>query len=164
MASFGSVRTWGQRTPAVADLLNPALFAAITATAALGYDSKVDQPMPLSLAFITAPLVLHRATRDALPTRIDSHLTKWVIDNPAVVEGFGVRARALVTPVREGLRFGLRTGALTLDDEGLVGHTRGKPSGLGDIATLINRAGFTGRWFTQSDSPATVFALLGVEP
>lgn len=164
MASFEPVRTWGKRTPAVAELLNPALLAAVIASAALEYERKAEEPMPFPLAFITAPLVLHPATREALPTRVDSHLTRWVIENPAIVEGFGARARSLVPPVREGLRLGLRTGALTMEGGALTGHTRGKPEKLGDLSVLISRAGFTGRWFTQNDSPATVFALLGVEP
>lgn len=145
-------------------MFNPALVAVLTASAALEYERKAGEPMPFELAFITAPLVLHRPTREALPPNVNSHMPKWVIDNPVVVEGFGARARALVEPVREGLRFGLRCGALTLEDGGLTGNTRGRPARLGDVTTLVARAGFTGRWFTQSDSPATVFALLGVEP
>lgn len=148
----------------MAELLNPALLTAIIASAALEYERKAEEPMPFALAFVTAPLVLHPATRDALPTRVDSHLTRWAIENPAIVEGFGARALALVTPVREGLRLGLRTGALSLQDGGLTGDMRGRPEKLGDVSVLISRAGFTGRWFTQNDSPATVFALLGVEP
>lgn len=145
-------------------MLNPALLAVVTAGAASEYERRSGEPMPFPLAFITAPLVLHHATREALPNRVDSHLSKWVIDNPALVAGFGARAKALVDPVREGVRFGLRAGALTLDGDCLVGETRGKPAKIGDVGDIIARAGFTGRWFTQSDSPATVFALLGVEP
>lgn len=66
--------------------------------------------------------------------------------------------------VREGVRFGVRTGALTIEGDGLIGRTRGRPAKVGDITDIMSRAGFTGRWFTQSDTPATVFALLGVEP
>ena len=148
----------------MADLFNPALIAVLTASAALEYERKAGEPMPFPLAFITTPLVLHRPTREALPSRIDSHMPKWVIDNPVIVEGFGARARALVEPVREGLRFGLRHGALTIEHGGLLGQTRGRPARMGDVTVLVAKAGFTGRWFTQSDSPATVFALLGVEP
>jgi len=144
-------------------MLNPALFAAITAGAASEYTRQTQDPMPFPLAFITAPLILHSPTREVLPRNAKSHLTKWVIDNPAIVQGFSARATALVQPVREGIRFGLRSGALVLEDGGLVGQTRGRPAKLGDIADIMLRAGFTGRWFAQSD-PETVFALLGVEP
>jgi hypothetical protein len=159
-----AVRGWEQRTSAVADMLNPALLAAITAGAASEYQRRAQEPMPFPLAFITPPLVLHYDTRRVLPSRVDSHLSKWVVDHPAIVVGFGARARALVDPVREGIRFGLRTRALTLEEGALVGRTRGTPARLGDVRDIMAKAGFTGRWFTQSDSPATVFALLGVEP
>lgn len=158
------MRAWEERTVAVADMLNPALLAAVTAGAASEYQRRAGDPMPFPLAFIVAPLVLHRGTRAVMPKRVDSHMSKWVIDYPVVVEGFGARARAMVQPVREGIRFGIRTGALILEGDGLVGRTRGTPAKVGDITDIMARAGFSGRWFTQSDSPATVFALFGVEP
>ncbi|MEV0047675.1 three component ABC system middle component [Nocardia rhamnosiphila] len=155
---------WSERVPAVADLLNPALVAAIIATAAIEYDRRDGRSMPFELAFLVAPLVLHRDTRRALPVRIDSHLAKWVTDHEVLAAGFGARAKALVDPVREGMRFGLRHGAIYLDGADISGRLRSRrPAHIGDIREIANKAGFVGRWFTQLESPATAFALLGVE-
>lgn len=121
--------------------------------------------MPLPLAFLVAPLVLHRETREQLPTRINSHLSKWVMNNPVLAAGFGSRARVLVEPVREGLRFGLRTGALDLQGEGLTGSLRSKRiPAVGDIEVVYRKSTFVGRWFSQLDTPTTAYALLGVTP
>lgn len=106
---------WSERTPAVADLLNPALLAAVVAAAASEYERHDGGPMPLELAFLVAPLVLHKETRLGLPSRTDSHLAKWVTTHEVLTAGFGARAKSLVEPVREGVRFGLRNGALALD-------------------------------------------------
>lgn len=158
------MRSWNERTSAVADLLNPALLAVVTAAAASEYERRDGRPMPFELAFLVAPLVLHRATRAELPNRYDSHLAHWVTTHEVLAAGFGERARALVQPVREGIRFGLRTGTLQLEGTALTGNLRSRrPAKIGDIAEVVGKAGFVGRWFTQLESSATAFALLGVE-
>lgn len=120
--------------------------------------------MPLELSFLVAPLVLHRPTRTELPKRYDSHLARWVTTHEVLAAGFGERARALVQPVREGIRFGLRTGALELQGTRVSGHlVSQKPAQIGDVLDVIAKAGFVGRWFAQLESPSTAFALLGVE-
>ncbi len=158
------MQPWSERSSAVADLLNPAVIAAIVASAAIQYERHNHTPMPFELSFLVVPLVLHRDTRSALPTRVDSHLARWLISNPAIAAGFGARAKALAEPVREGIRFGIRHGALILDGASLTGHlNRRRPSTIGDIAQIVSKAGFVGRWLTQLESSATAFALLGVE-
>lgn len=120
--------------------------------------------MPFELSFLAVPLVLHRDTRIALPVRVDSHLAKWVTSNAVLAAGFGARAKALVEPVREGLRFGLRVGAIEFSGGSITGHLRSRtPARIGDIGEIVRKAGFVGRWFTQIESAATAFALLGVE-
>ncbi len=158
------MRSWSERTSAVADLLNPALLAVVTAAAASEYERRDGSPMPFELAFLVAPLVLHRATRAELPNRYDSHLARWVTTHEVLAAGFGDRARDLVQPVREGIRFGLRTGTLQLEGTALRGNLRSRrPARIGDVAEVVAKAGFVGRWFTQLESSATAFALLGVE-
>lgn len=155
---------WSERTPAVRDLLNPALIAAVIAASASQYENRSGDSMPFELSFLVAPLVLHRATRDALPKGVNSHLAKWVTTNEVLAAGFGPRAKALVSPVREGLRFGLRNRAIALDGARITGRLqKGSPARIGDIGTVVRKAGFVGRWLTQIESPATAFALLGVE-
>lgn len=158
------MQQWSDRNSAVADLLNPGVIAAIIAAAAVEYERRDGLPMPFELAFLVVPLVLHRDTRSALPARVNSHLAKWVTSNPVLAAGFGARAKALTEPVREGIRFGLRQGALELDGANIIGHPlRGRPAAIGDIAQVIGKATFVGRWFTRIESSATAFALLGVE-
>lgn len=160
------LKAWNDRSPAVAEMLNPALLAAIIAGAASEYTRVSNDPMPYAFAFLLAPIVLHHDTRDALPKAITSHLAKWVADNEVIAAGFGDRARALTVPVREGIRFGLRSGGLILADGDLYGtlHPKARPAKVGDIAEVIRRAGFVGRWLTKVDQPATAFVLLGVTP
>lgn len=148
-------------------MLNPALLATLTAAAAERYEDTSGQPMPVSLAFIVAPLVLHRDTRVALPKGTTTHWATWLGREPVLRAGFPARARTLVGPVRDGLRFGLAHGVLTLDGTGgLSGHLdrAAKPERLGDMPDLLLAASKVGRWLDRLDRPATAYALLGVSP
>jgi hypothetical protein len=158
---------WVDRSPVAAAMLNPALLAAVTAAATEEYARAKDEAMPWALAFLIAPLTLHRDTREALPRRTSSHWTKWVSENPVLVAGFPARAQSLAEVTREGIRFGLARGVFVADDHGgLRGGlaTKARPARVGDIAEVVRAAGFVGKWLTKLDQPAPAFALLGVTP
>ncbi|MFG2858657.1 three component ABC system middle component [Streptomyces mirabilis] len=157
--------SWTQRPQASAAFLNPALVAAVAATAARDYEREAPgRLMPWPMAFVVAPLVLHRPTRQALPTSTRTHLTKWVADHPALVAGLAARSTSLAPSVREGLRFGLRHQMLTIEQGSLRARIPSKSRIEGELADLIKAASLIGRWTAKSDNPSTVFALLGVRP
>ncbi|WP_217178960.1 three component ABC system middle component [Streptomyces sp. AC495_CC817] len=157
--------SWSQRPQASAAFLNPALVAAVAATAARAYEREASgRLMPWPMAFVVAPLVLHRPTRQALPTSTRTHLTKWVADHPALVAGLAARSTSLAPSVREGLRFGLRHQMLTIEQGYLRGRIPSTSRIEGELAQLIKAASLIGRWTAKSDNPSTVFALLGVRP
>jgi len=154
-------------SPVAAAMLNPALVAAITAAAIEGYEGASARPLPGSLPFLVAPLVLHRDTREALPRRITTHWARWVSEHPLLQAGLPPRALSLVEPVRDGLRFGLARGTFHItSDGGLTGGlaSNARVDAGGDIAAIIRTSALVGRWLTRLDRPATAFALLGVAP
>lgn len=160
---------WARRSPAVAAMLNPALIAAILVAATEEYVRLRDESLPAAHAFLIPPLVLHRATREELPRSVTSHWPKWVADHPVLVAGFPARAVALREYVREGLRFAVRYGALSIDVVGGLtpAHSPApsrRPSAQGDVRQVIAASQRVGRWLTKLDLPATAFALLGVRP
>lgn len=149
-------------------MLNPALIAALTAAAIEGHERESKQALPGAMPFLITPLVLHRDTRNALPTRISTHWARWVSGHALLQAGFALRAISLVEPVRDGLRFGLNQGSLQLTEDGafiggLAARARLSET-TGDVADIIRSAAFVGRWLTRLDRPATAFALLGVAP
>jgi hypothetical protein len=161
------MRTWADRSPEAAALLNPALLVAVSAAAASQYEWESQAAMPWPLIFLVAPLVLHRGTREALPRDTRTHLSTWITNNPVIRAGFPQRAQSLTEVVREGLRFGMVHGSLSVTTDGRM---RGvfprsiRPIEGGDAADIMRSAGFVGKWFTRADQPATLFALLGVAP
>lgn len=158
--------SWVRQSPIASAMLNPAFVAAILATAAGGFRREASRGMPWTLSFIVAPLVLHRGTRDALPSTTRTHLTTWTSRNPVVRAGFPLRAQSLVEPVRAGLRFGMAHDVLILDGDRLNGRVR-RPRGFQppeELDEILRRASFAGRWLARAGSTATVFAVFGVAP
>lgn len=147
-------------------MLNPALLATLIAAAASEYARADGEPMPWPLAFLVAPLVVHRGTRDALPRTTATHLGNWVQQNPVVHAGIPARAQSLAEPVREGLRFGLAHGVLGVDELGrLTGDlVAGPKRATTEVDQMIAKAGLVGKWLAKTDQPATAFAVLGVAP
>lgn len=159
---------WRFRSRVQAAMLNPALLAAVTAAAASEYERAEGEPMPWPLAYLVAPLVLHRGTREALPLTTRTHLGNWVSQNPIIHAGIPARAQSLAEPVREGLRFGFAHGVLKVDEQGrLTGHLAApekKMAGHSEVDRIIAKAALVGKWFAKIDKPATAFAVLGVTP
>jgi hypothetical protein len=147
-------------------MLNPALLAVVIATAAIEYERAEGGAMPWPLAFLVAPLVLHRGTRQVLPRTTRTHLAAWVSGHPVEHAGFAPRAQALTGSVREGLRFGLTHGALRVDERGRVSGVlaRRAPSKGSEVADIVAKSGFVGKWLAKVEQPATAFVLLGVAP
>lgn len=152
---------WQDRSPVPRAMLNPALLAAVLASAAIGYSREVKAPIPYALGFIVAPLVLHEGTREALPSTLRSHMPVWVSRQPVLMAGLPARAKSLKEPVREGIRFGMRQGILHLDGAGLSAAVP-VPKFEGDVQAMSLKALFVGRWLTKLDRPATAFAIFGL--
>lgn len=163
--------SWRLRPPEVAHLLNPAFVAVVLSRVAGGYLQEVSSPLPWPLAFLAAPLVLHRATREKLPRTVRTRLAVWLSSNPEAHVGFADRVRLLAPFIREGASFGLARKALELGARGELAPARGL-----DLQSLIpsfmqheenvclTRAFFVGRWFGGAGSTSTVFTLWGVRP
>jgi hypothetical protein len=155
--------SWPDRPRIPATMLNPALLAVVQSAAAHAYERGGERPMPWPMAFVVVPLVLHHPTRTALPRDTRTHLSTWIARNPLLRAGFPRRAAALAPAAREGMRFGLRHGVLSVNAGGLSGTIR-PDAAHGELGELIAKASLVGRWLAKSDQPSTAFALLGVAP
>jgi len=163
----GGIVAWPHRSQPASDILNPAISAVCVAWCTARYERDAGTTLPWSLAFLVAPLTLHATTRARFPRSIATHFPSWVNDNADVLAGFPARARAFAPYVREGLRFGLRTGLLSLEPDGdlhamIAEHTKVVPHT--ELRSIAVASALTGRWFARSGSAANVFTQLGVRP
>lgn len=154
---------WEDRPQVAAVMLNPAVCSVLIAESARAYADQAEaEAMPLPLAFLVLPLVLHRPTRNVLPRDTRTYLTVWLDRNPVLRASFPARAEALVEHGREALRFGLRNTLLQLDGGGVASRVRATDSTV--PKDLSRAARLAGRWFQLSGPAPTVFQALGVRP
>src|SRR5690349_10276161 len=111
---------WLLRPRVESTLLNPALIGMTIAYAAQGYGEGTQEPMPWPVAFLIPPMVLHRPTRESLPSDTRTHFATWVSRQPLLVAGFPRRALVMVEPTREGLRMAIRAQRVVLSGGALV--------------------------------------------
>jgi len=133
----------------------------------MGYEYKTNEPMPLALAFLCLPVVLHGDTRRALPKSSLANLNNWLLQNRVATAGFGSRARSMLPYTREALLFGAARGVLQVTAEGLrvAGITPAKLSRQStELQEYAKAARNLGMWFAAAGSPSTIYALWGVAP
>lgn len=161
------MRPWGERSDELASLLNPWLSAMVIESSVCGYEGKKKAPMPLSLAFLIIPLVMHRETFEAMPANSNAKFSNWVLDNARPLAGFGIRAKEMVPFVREGIVLGASLGILQFED-GCLKSTRDVTTRAGRVnstlAGLASKSKRIGSMWATAGPPATIYALLGVAP
>ncbi len=160
---------WHARSLEERNLLNPAFCATVLGHAAQGYAVEREVPMPIELAFLVLPFVLHRETRESLPSKITTSLPTWLAERPMVPPRLGERAATLRSFTREALVFGGVHGLLSFDRHGVRANGDmkrrvivGLKSTSDEVRECAKRAEFLGRWLERAGGPATVMALLGV--
>ena len=145
--------------------LNPAFLALLVRQAAAGYQEEAGRALPVPLAFIALPVVLHRPTRGSLP-RITTSLPVWLQDHQFLREGFAERARAISPAVREALIVALSSTVVRLVDGALeAGEEPRRPRrATAEARAIAARAHFVGRWLARAGDVATIYVLWGVKP
>ena len=165
------MKTWAERPTELAYLFNPAFCGWVLREAFEGYASVRPAGMPLPMAFLILPVVLHWETRQRVPRAVSSTLHVWLQEHPEVRVNFAQRTRELAPFTREALLFlGSRGQMRVADDgealaDGKLG--RGKAPLLRqsqELEEVVAAAKFVGRWFAYAGEAATVFQMWGVCP
>lgn len=159
------MRPWNERPPDVAYLFNPAFCGRLLA-------HTVFEHRPESVSFtlmpLILPLVLHRKTRDILPTSVRSPFITWVEQHPEVRLGFADRVAHALPVTREALLFMTSRGWLSIEGAA-VSAVRPKPPGSlardsGEVKDCVLKARLLGRWLGHAGRPATIYAALAIAP
>jgi len=164
------MRVWRERAREEARLLNPSFLGLVMWSAGANFREAKGDGLPIQLAFLIAPITLHKATREALPRSPKTSLAVWLEENPFFRTGFAERAFALSPFVREALLFGAIHELFTIVGGRIVPARRSRwlsgylTDSSDEVRNCVKKAGFVGMWFGSAGSPATVMALWGVKP
>jgi len=162
---------WNSRSREEQSLLNPAFHAMLVWKAAESYNAEGDSLLSLEEAFLLAPIVLHKGTRDVLPSTVRTSLAVWSQEHPLERGGVAIRASRLSAYTKEALLFAGVHGLISFQDSRIEAAesfkkqiNRALRDATEEVSECAKKAAFVGKWFSQSGGPATVLALFGVRP
>jgi hypothetical protein len=158
---------WKERPVEIANLLNPAFGAILLRDAVKDY-AKEDGGMHIGLVHLLLPVVLHKSTRNHLPSTTRTKLHVWIQKYPEVRVGFTKRARQLVPYTKEALLFALQREILGVEKKTII-DTKARLKTLpgpeeAEHNICRKRAAFLGRWYARSGTPSLIFQAWGVRP
>ena len=166
------MQPWSNRVVEEANLFNPAFCAVVITQTCDDYVKKTRHSMPFALTFLSLPIILHRATRQALPNSTVTSLLPWIQEHREQLVDFSLRVQRLRDITREAVLFAAQHEFLALDSGG--GLSMGpKRKTVTDRRTelftaeareCIERAGFLGRWLAAAGTTPTIFAAWGIAP
>ena len=162
--------TWIERSVEQARLLNPAFLGSLVWSCAKGYAFAGHQNQPYAISFLVAPIVLHKRTRECLPSTTRTSLVAWLDTNTDVHVGFHARATALVPLVKEAILFASSAGMIQIREARVVATktptamAKVKREASSEVIACMKKAEFVGKWFARSGDYGTVMALWGVAP
>lgn len=156
---------WEKRPLEVANLLNPAFCSLLIRDMVAGYTKTSGSSMDFPLAFLVLPIVLHKATREALPRTTVTKFHVWFQGHQELRVGFVPRAQSLVPFTREAIIFGMQRHALAVDEQGLLTAPKFRFRQITESTEMTicrERASFLGKWLGAAGSASHVLSAWGM--
>ena len=154
-----------RRAPEAVALFNEALTSELLVNSAWAKEQDSGTGLSWPACFLILPLALHPPTRESLPRSPSVTLAAWAVRNAAISQGIGPRVATMAGPTKRALRFGLRSGRLTLSGTDLLATSRPRNPNTrewsDELTAAVRAARLSGRWFRGIDV-YTAFNLLGI--
>ena len=148
-------------------LLNPAFCGQTIRYCIRKYEKKNSLGMPYSLVFFVLPLVLHKETRDKIPSISRKPFHAWLNDNQTILIGLAERIKQLVPITKDSISFLVNCNAIKIENARLkVIEFNSKPFEITslEIQDCFQKAETVGRWFASAGTTSTIYSILGVQP
>ena len=165
------MNTWTARSTEEAFLLNPAFCSSVLRSGIGSYADDRHQGMPFPMLFMVLPVVLHKATREALPPSTTTSLAAWMQLNPAARVSFWERLMSLKPYTQEALIFGSTAHWFTFTAQGSAEVGAKAPSVQRilskftvDARECVLKARMLGKSFSECGDLETAMNLWGIRP
>ena len=161
------MKSWLNRSPEVAYLLNPAFCARILYGVASSYKKECQRDFPYVLSYLVLPIVLHKRTRQKI--LLATHMKVWIQRNPELLIGYSKRAKNLVSITNEGLEFLMQRGVIEFISDSIVIVQPLKASKMKiisdeEIKECFKKADIVGKWFARNGTVENIYQSWGVKP
>lgn len=164
------IKEWEERTPILANLLNPAFCGEIIRRFIKSYNDKSENnQVSFLLCFVVLPIVLHKDTREQLPKTTNSHLLTWIDSKDALFIGFPNRVRDMKIYTKEAITFLLHHKAIVFNEQGTIEtlpfrKKRFNGEDTEEAEEILKKVEFLGKWLTKVEDIKTLFSFLRITP
>lgn len=160
---------WFNASYEVRNLLNPAFCSTVIYEAITSYNNEGKKALPIPLLFLVLPLALHKKTRSKLPKNKKTNLGLWVSENEELSLDLNLRISNLSSFTFLALGNLAVNEIIVIRDEQVFIETEMKgvssyAKTSEEIEDILRSAGFLGRWFANSSTPASIYTYFGVTP
>jgi hypothetical protein len=159
------MKSWHARPTEVANLLNPAFCGYLLMEYVKQYEVETGTGVPYELMFLLLPVVLHKPTRECLPSSTRTHFPVWLQRHPEIRIDFANRVKDLIEITKESIFFLMKQGFLEVK-EGRFCFTKKRYRRFvidDEIKELKDKSKFVARWYSGFNS-TTIFILWGICP
>lgn len=151
-------------------LFNPAFLARLLHGSVNQHERATGDGFAVPLAFLAPPLVLHKPTREDLPSTAAAQMQKWIREHPRHLAQLSSRVIGLRPFTGIAIRFGIAHGVL-VSDHGVLraGTLMRRPRNFGSLETTeiddcLKASRLLGRWIARQPDAATTLAWWGFAP
>jgi len=163
------IPTWDNRPVTVANLLNPAFCGEIIRIVLKAYKSETLKALPFELTFLVLPLILHKQSRESLPSTTGKNFYEWLEENTMTKIYLVNKIKNLVPYTREAILFLIYHEAITVNHDGALEFITYRKSSLNylnkeEIQTVYKKAHMLGKWLGKAGDTKTIYASIGIKP
>lgn len=163
------IPNWENRPITVANLLNPAFCGEIIRIMIKAYKSETEKALPFELTFLVLPLVLHKQSRDSLPSTTSKNFYEWLEENTMTKIHLVNKIKSLVPYTRESILFLIYHEAININNDGELDFIAYRKSSLSyinneEIQTIYKKAQMLGKWLGKVGNTKTIYAAIGIKP
>lgn len=164
------MENWEERSVITANLLNPTFCGEVIRRTITSYNNNdTNQKFPFSLVHLILPIVLHKKTRECMPSSTRTYFHSWVDDNEFLFIDFATRVKNMNPFTNESLIFLMKHDAADITDYGEITikeYRKKTPvaSSTAEINQIFKKAELLGKWFRLTGNEQTIYMLLKIRP
>jgi len=160
---------WKDRPIIVSNLLNPAFCGEILRLAMKAYEKETGKKTPFELLFLVLPLVLHKKSRDSLPTTTSKNFYEWLEENTMTKINISNKIKSLVPYTREAILFLLYHEAIKINENGKLEFVKYRKPSLDyindyEVKDIFKKSLMLGKWLGKVGNTKTIYASIGIKP
>ncbi|MCT7482403.1 three component ABC system middle component [Aliarcobacter cryaerophilus] len=161
--------SWENRPVTVANLLNPAFCGEIIRIMLKAYKTETNKSLPFELVFLVLPLVLHKQSRESLPSTTSKNFYEWLEENTMTKIYLVDKIKNIVSYTREAILFLIYHEAININSNGELDFVPYRKSSLNyfnneEIEDIYKKAKMIGKWFGKIGDTKTIYAAIGIKP